>query len=173
MKKTLLAIFAICLLQAGLLGCLGSGGITIIEDDPIRREPFYINNSGVTVKLTVGEYEQYTGKYEQEVKNNDTLWNDYLDKNGSNVHWRVPYGGEYDDYITPFRTSEPMYFKVEFLSDPKVCLIFDGDARIGENDIRYWENYTLVEKRKPVNHFYSYTITPELREQAREEYCGE
>ncbi|MCL2283730.1 MAG: hypothetical protein FWC26_10500, partial [Fibromonadales bacterium] len=125
-------------------------------DELLILERFYINNSGITVKLTAG-------KYEQEIKNNDTLCNYYLEsENCSTPNWDAILGYENEEYT-------PMYFKIEFLSEPKVCLVFDGDAKV-ENDIRYWENYTFIKKRNMIL-FYSYTITPEHRAMAKEENC--
>jgi hypothetical protein len=148
----------------------------VCEDctEPIVLEPFYVNNSGVTVRLTVGGYceqEDNMIRCTQEIENNDTLCNLYLGyESCSNPYWFVTRdsenGGSYYEgglgYIT--------YFKIEFLTEPKVCLVFDGDDKV-ENDIRYWENYTLIRKRTKVHHYYSYTITPEHKARAREEDC--
>ncbi len=159
---------------------LSSCSYTIIENEPPMLEPFYINDSGVTVNLTViikfMEVDSIYARYEKEIRNNDTLCNYFLENEScATAGWYVPHG--YKDYYyyitgpTGSSTNKPLYFKIEFLSNPKVCLVFDGDAKVGDNDIRYWENYTLIEERSLVRHFYSYTITPELMQQAREEYC--
>ncbi|MDR0517689.1 MAG: hypothetical protein LBH25_11655 [Fibromonadaceae bacterium] len=162
MKKSLFAAFVASLLQAGLLGCDYCDELPVLER-------FYINNSGVTVKLI----EKYTIKIypdsnylhisEQEIKNNDTLCNYYLEsKNCSAPNWDAVLGYEDDEYI-------PVYFRIEFFSEPKVCLVFDGDVKL-EKDIRYWENYTFI-KKENAKRFYSYTITTQHREMAREEDC--
>jgi hypothetical protein len=156
LKAILFATFVVSLLQIGLLGC----GYTTTETDPPEWAPFYINNSGVTVKLIVN-YLHINN--EQEIKNNDTLCNYYLQENCSAPSWDVIKGNEYSEYI-------PAYFKIEFLSEPKVCLVYDGEAKL-ENDIRYWENYTFIKKIPPVLYFYSYTITSEHKAMAKEEYC--
>jgi hypothetical protein len=150
LKVFLFATFVVSLLQIGLSGC----GDT--ENELPELAPFYINNSGVTVRLTSGEYEQ-------EIKNNDTLCNYYLQENCSAHNWDVIKGYEYSEYI-------PAYFRIEFLSEPKVCLVFDGDTK-AENDIRYWENYTFMKKSSLVLYFYSYAITPQHMAMAKEEYC--
>ena len=157
MKKVLFAIFVASLLQIWLLGCLGCADTTT---DYYLREPFYINNSGVTVELTAGEYEQ-------ELKNNDTLCNYYLnDENCATANWLVPSDHDGGSFI--HSTKEAIYFKIEFISEPKVCLVFNG-AKV-DNDIRYWENYTLTKEYSEIRMLY-YTITPEHKAMAKEEYC--
>ena len=160
--KKLEAIFLVCVIT-GITGCF------LLPDEPPETptlEPFYVNNSGVIVRLT---YDHLT----QEIKNNDTLCNQYLDESCSNPYWFVNHGYEGDFYIKPFyapiETEKSAYFKIEFLTEPKVCLVFDGDDKV-ENDIRYWENYTFM-KEKFTSRHYSYTITPEHKDMAREEEC--
>jgi hypothetical protein len=145
--------FLVCVL-AGVTGCF------LISDEPPEPptlEPFYVNNSGITVRLT---YDNII--HTQKIENNDTLCNQYLDERCSNPYWFVTHGYEGDLYISA-------YFKIEFLTEPKVCLVFDGDDKV-ENDIRYWENYTFI-KEKFTSHHYSYTITPEHKAMAKEENC--
>jgi len=147
--------FVLCLLLAGLLGC-GLG-------QPFEREPYYINNSGVDVKITINTNEQ-------EIKNNDTLCNSYLNESCAfGQDWEI-IGGDDDDcgFIDCYANST--YSKIEFLSEPKVCLVFEGDAKVGESDIRYWENYHSADRGGGVIHYY-YTITPDLMQQAKEEFC--
>jgi hypothetical protein len=140
---------------------------------PPTLEPFYINNSGVTVKLTIGgdcEREDNILNCTQEIKNNDTLCNQHLDSESCATRfWFVNPGHEGDESIGSYG-EEPAYFKIEFFTEPKVCLVFNGDYK-AENDIRYWENYTLIKEGRFAIHFYSYTITPEHRAMAKEEYC--
>ncbi|MDR0516970.1 MAG: hypothetical protein LBH25_08000 [Fibromonadaceae bacterium] len=162
MKKVLFVIFTVFLLQAGVLGCYEP------PESP-ELEAFYVNNSGVTVKFierdTVKIYpdSNYLRINEHEIKNNDTLCNYYLQENCSTSNWDALRGREGSEYI-------PAYFKIEFLIEPKICLIFDGNVKL-ENDVRYWENYTFIKKSIPLLRFYSYTITHEHREMAREEDC--
>lgn len=153
MKKSLFATFVVSLLQIGLLGC----GYT--TTDYYIKEPFYINNSGVTIILTAGEYEL-------ELKNNDTLCNYYLyDESCATANWLVPSDRSGSSFI---RGAEgAIYFKIEFLTEPKVCLVFDGDAKV-KNDIRYWENYTFIKEYSEMFMF-SYTITQNHRDMAY--YC--
>jgi len=157
MKKALFVVFVICL-QVGLLGFSGCG---ISTTDYYMKEPFYINNNDVTIKLTAGEYEQ-------ELKNNDTLCNYYLnDESCATANWLVPSDNKGNIFI---RDAEgAIYFKIEFLSEPRVCLIFDGKTKI-KNDIRYWENYALIKEYSDMR-MLSYTITPEHRAMAKEEDC--
>lgn len=176
MKKVLFAIFAICL----LIGCA-----TTCPPEPPDQEPFYINNSGVAVKLTainiiMEERVEIDSSYfvpiyttiEQKIENNDTLCNYYMQGyNCATSNWQII--GGYEGIQMCYTCYEPMYFKIEFLSEPKRCLVFDGNVKVGENDVRYWENYTLSEKGSHHADIHYYYITPELREQAREEYCGE
>ncbi|MDR0516409.1 MAG: hypothetical protein LBH25_05120 [Fibromonadaceae bacterium] len=153
--KTLFTIFAASLLPIWCLGC----SYTII--DYYKREPFYINNSGVAVRLTAGEYEL-------ELKNNDTLCNYYLnDESCATANWLVPYDGDGRSFIHGAKGM--IYFKIEFLIEPKVCLIYNGKTK-AKNDIRYWENYTLIKEYSDMR-MLSYTITPEHKAMAREEDC--
>jgi len=162
MKKALFAIFVVCL-QMGLLGCGGGE-----PPEPPVLEPFYINNSGVTVKLIVKDVrvDLLYPVGEQEIENNDTLCNQYLDESCSNSYWFVTRDSEngWNEGILGHIT----YFRIEFLTKPKVCLFY-GNTKV-ENDIRYWENYTLIKNRGDV-HYYSYTITPEHKAKAKEEDC--
>jgi len=148
-------LFAICLLSLGLLGC-----IPFVFSEDAEREAYYINNSGVDVKLIIDTNEQ-------EIKNNDTLCNFHLNKTCSfGQNWEIDGWGVSNVNST--------YSKIEFLSEPKVCLVFEGDTKVGEGDIRYWENY-LVESSEDIWSIpYYYTITPDLmQQQAKEEFCGE
>jgi hypothetical protein len=176
----------ICLLLAGLAGCSCDD---CCEDADCGREfpskmPFYVNNSGVDVNLILvqetkqGEYIEgdtiyyrFTqDRFKQEMKNNDTLCNSGLNgKNCSREHWSTGAYGNCD-FIPNYYywCEEPAYFIIEFLSESKTCLIFDGD-KIAD-DIRYWENYTLTEETSSYLMYY-YTITPELRAMAKEENC--
>ena len=176
---TMLTLLAACLLLVGLIGCADI-------DTAYDMEPFYVNNSGVSVKLTAIIEERYgnaDSNYfkhiyihsKQELKNNDTLCSNKLNENCSGNGWWIPSGMEGFEGNCPFIKSEgnycskPIYFKIEFLSDPKVCLVFDGEEI--ENDIRYWENYVRIRKELDNPHVYSYTITPALMQQAKEENC--
>jgi len=173
MKKFLSLVFIACLLQTGLLGCDGG-----CPPEPPTLEPFYINNSGVAVRITVimedgntlfgDSYYRY--RYTQEIKDNDTLCNSYLNESCAVSNWNIPHAYDSCHIIIPY--AKPAYFKIEFLGEPNVCLIFDGEAKVGENDIRYCENYALVKKSSTIV-YYSYTITPKHRDMAKEEYCEE
>ena len=142
---------------------------------PPKLEPFYVNNSGVTVKLTIGgdfDLEDNVLTCTQEIKNNDTLCNQHLNESCAVRFWDVRSGYEGVESIYNYGDKpggKPTYFKIEFLTEPKVCLVFDEDDKV-ENDIRYWENYTLIKKSSTI-HFYSYTITPEHLAMASEEDC--
>ena len=170
---SLFVFFAIYLPFAGLLGCVH---VTYAD-----RAPFYINNSGITVKLTKGENCENNSfrDCEREIENNDTLCNKYLDKTCSFGHkWEISGGfvsdcGFIDCGLGSGLGGSTTYFKIEFLSEPKVCLVFDGNEK-KENDIRYWENYTKEEGCDTCMTIpYYYTITPDLMQQAKEEYCDE
>jgi len=173
-----------------------------IDDDAVEcvecsdRIPFYVNNSGVIINLTVimetekrifaGEdtayYDSTYTRYKQEIKDNDTLCNYSLNR-GCSKRWEIIDHYYENDWIfvkssryTSSDIYKPMYFKIEFLSEPKTCLVFDGDKM--DNDIRYWENYILIEKYSYSDissYYYSYMyyfyITPEHKAMAREEYC--
>jgi hypothetical protein len=49
-------------------------------------------------------------------------------------------------------------------------LVFAGAAKVGRNDIRYWENYVLI-KEYAETRVFAYTITQEHKAMAREEEC--
>jgi len=170
----------ICLLLAGLSGC----GTTCPPESEIPEKiPFYVNNSGVALNLILvqneyigdssGYYEFTETRRKQKINNNDTLCNSYLE--GMSCSWGrsawsiATYEGSCD-FIDLSRDGceEPAYFKIEFLNEPKTCLVFDKDTV--DNDIRYWENYILV-KETPLRHDYYYYITEEHRAMAKEEYC--
>jgi len=164
MKKILSIIFATC-----LLGCDGTG---TCPPEPPSREPVYVNNSGVAVKITfimeTGDVYSYRyTRVTKEIRNNGIICNEYFDKSCSVARWNVPSG--YEGSCGSINCESPTYFKIEFLSEPKVCLVFDGEDE-KENDIRYWKNYTLTEDT-PTRNIYYYYITPELMQQAKEEYC--
>jgi len=174
MKKILLAIFVFC-----LLGCY-----TICDDcggeppEPPSREPFYVNNSGVAVKITFimetnssfidENYYEYT-RITKEIKNDWIICNYYNERYCSAANWDVP--GGYEGYCSSINCGNLTSFKIEFLSEPKVCLVFDGEDE-KENDIRYWKNYILTKENPPIANEYYYYITPELMQQAKEEYCS-
>jgi len=160
-----LKIILLACVLASIIGC-GCEDCT----EPATLEPFYINNSGVTVRLTIRGYcEQEDNKIRctQEIENNDTLCNQYLDESCSNSYWFVTRDSEngWNEGILGSIT----YFRIEFLTEPKICLVFNGNIKL-EDDIRYWENYTLIKNRGDV-HYYSYTITPEHKAKAKEEDC--
>ena len=163
--KNLKAIFLVCVIVS-VTGCFVFDECFAATDcdELLILERFYINSSGITVKLIeIYPYSNYLHITEQEIKNNDTMCNYYLEpENCSTPNWHAIRGYEEEEYI-------PVYFRIEFLSEPKVCLIFDGDTKV-KNDIRYWENYTFI-KKENTKLFYSYTITPEHRAMAKEENC--
>jgi hypothetical protein len=156
MKATLSKIIVMAGIALAVAACS-------LESSGEFKHAYYVNNSEFAVKVTAiikdsidePDYSYFRStRYEKEIENGDK--------------W-------YPNFIDP-----PPYFKIEFFSEPKVCLVFDGDAKIGENDIRYWENYTLVstavEKPSPehTNYYYDYNyyITPDLMQQATEENCN-
>jgi hypothetical protein len=181
-----------------LQGCWWLDDYVVEEcDDCFNRVPFYANNSGVTINLTVimGSenaiftekdtayyYSEYT-RYKQEIKNNEIMCNyenpyDYhLSENcTNNTSWNVVDNFYENDWnfvkpslYKPNDIYKPMYFKIEFLNEQKICLVYDGDDKL-VNDIRYWENYILVEKAT-YSHVYYYYITPEHKAMAKEEDC--
>ncbi|MCL2283115.1 MAG: hypothetical protein FWC26_07340 [Fibromonadales bacterium] len=84
--------------------------------------------------------------------------------------WSISTYDDECDFINQSRDwcKEPAYFRIEFLDEPKTCLVFDKD--IADNDIRYWENYILTTET-PVRYYYYY-ITAEHRAMAKEETCN-
>ncbi|MCL2283116.1 MAG: hypothetical protein FWC26_07345 [Fibromonadales bacterium] len=187
--KAIFTAFAVYLLPAWLFGCWW---IDAPMPEPAHvRVPFYINNSGGSVNLIVmaeSENKIITGddtvfyafshiRYEQEIKHNEILCNyehSYEHNLSENCVGNKSFNIE-DTYeaewlfLKRYGPNEPMYFKIEFLDEPKTCLVYDGDDKV-ENDIRYWENYILVEKAT-YSHLYYYYITQEHKAMAKEEYC--
>ena len=140
--------------------------------DPINFHPFYINNSGVTIKLISKEESDIMLEITRhELNNNDTLCNQYLGGSCGDLrfYWQIKTGYEGDESIGNYG-DKPTYFKIEFLTVPKVCLVFDGYDKL-DNDIRYWENYFLIKESNEKHHYYAYIITPEHRAIATEENC--
>jgi len=174
MVKSITSIFVTFFAIYLLLGC--------VEKEYTWREPFYINNSGVNAKLIVDCSDRDRDYCESEIKNNDTLCNYYLNQeNCATDNWVAPSDNSNDDFIR--NSKGAIYFKIEFFNEPKICLIFEGDAKIGENDIRYWENYIKMEESSNIRQNqslsdhswiyipYYYTITPDLMQHAKEEFC--
>jgi len=190
--KVIFATFTVCLLPVWLLGCWW---IDAPMPEPAAvKVPFYVNNSGVSVNLIVkAETENkiingddtvfYTSshiRYQQEIKPNEILchyehgYEHHLSENciGSksfNVEDTYEKDWLFVKIYRPNDIYKPMYFKIEFLGEPKTCLVYDGDDKV-VNDIRYWENYTLMEKAT-FSHVYYYYITLEHKAMAKEEYC--
>jgi hypothetical protein len=192
LMNKLKAIVLVCIL-CSLTGCF-------LHNLPpsTNRLPFYVNNSGVDVNLTVIlENETFKGedtayyhlesiRYKQEIKNNDILCNysmsRYSDMSCSlnRKPWEImDLNYSENDWVfvksVVLYTSHPeayklIYSKIEFLGNPKTCLIFDGDKT--DNDIRYWENYILTrdDEENRYVHYYYY-ITPQHKDMAKEEHC--
>jgi len=170
----MIRFLAICLLLAWLSGCSDCDGCCDDADCDFEEAPFYVNNSGVAMDIILviekkqSEYiEEDTTYYKfirtshkQEIKNNDTLCNYYLERNCSRNRYPWEIHDNWDE--------SSVYFKIEFLSEPKTCLVFDGDKK--DNDIRYWGNYRLAEKTSLWRGYYYY-ITPEHKAMATEENC--
>jgi hypothetical protein len=186
MKKTLSVIFSASLLQIGLLGC------SMCDCIEPSIEPFYINNSGVTVNLIIDRdcENRKDRDCKHEIENNDTLCNynisnndslyDYYNINtetcSSGHRWKINgvYGVGGCCEVSFINTK---YFKMEFLGDQKTCLVFDEEIK-KENDIRYLENYTNEYNIISYAHdvyisAYYYIIISDLMQQAKEEYCDE
>jgi len=155
MKKLLIAL-AVCL-QSGLFGCAD-------ESEESRFDYAWTNKSGVDVKMIVVKYFPDESKftYEKSIANGDTLHGYY---------------GWYP-YPYPYETiSEIIKVKLVFLGEPKKCLIFDGEID-DSFDIRHLSLYEkkLVEEYVVNNltykcYEYTYTITPQNMDMAREENC--
>ncbi|MCL2283729.1 MAG: hypothetical protein FWC26_10495 [Fibromonadales bacterium] len=145
MKKTLFAIFAVCLLLIGLFGCDG--------EPP---EPYgnyaWANKSGLDVKMiVVKDYpDKSKSTHEKFIANGDTL------RGSSYEEWH-PYSGSLDIANK---------VKLIFLDELKKCLIFDGEIENYSFDIRFREGTCF---NSPCE--FVYTITPEHRAMAKEEDC--
>jgi len=127
--------------------------------------PAYANKSGETVKIiTITEYDP---KGEKFIANGDTL------HNYSKEERPVFCPGGYD--LQPFCRSN-IRVELYFLGEPQKCLIFDGPIKNDGFDIRSWDSYKRGKRIDNWADFwggmeYVYTITPEHKARAREDYC--
>ena len=172
MKVTLSKIIVMAGIALAVAACS-------LESSGEFKHAYYVNNSEFAVKVTAiikdsieePDYSYFhSTRYEKEIENGDTWYPNFIDPGYGCAYISSPWHGV---------CEKPIYFKIEFFSEPKVCLVFDGDAKIGENDIRYWENYTLVSTKvekhdEHTNYYYDYNyyITSDLKQQATEKNCN-
>lgn len=136
--------------------------INCSEVDSEQKLPAYANKSGKTVKI-VATAEGHS-PYEKRIDNNDTLHNDPTNE------WNVLFliGCESAYCATLSRVE------LHFLDDPQKCLIFDGPIKHDGIDIRSLESYKKGKRLDNITNYiteYVYTITPENRANAKEDYC--
>ncbi|MDR0517435.1 MAG: hypothetical protein LBH25_10375 [Fibromonadaceae bacterium] len=179
MKKALFAIFTICLLLAGLFGC-------VVElPEPPEQVYAWANESGVDVKMVVVKYYQDhhldNGKftYEKIIADGDTL------HDNSYYYYTLSGYSKYPDREWyPFndpseRSPETTKVKLVFLDELEKCLIFDGEIE-DSFDIRNRFSYKKGELKEVLieGTFYPelefvYAITQKLRDMAEEKHCGD
>jgi len=167
MKK--FAIFTICLLQVGLLGC--SDG----PPDPPHQVYAWVNESGVDVKIIAIVESNYPNKgnftnFEKIVTDGDTLHGHYYE--GGFYNGATIWDQEWYPYL-PYQTLFEIKAELIFLDGPKKCLIFNGEIKDYFFDIRSQLSYKegeQIQSSFPTIE-YVYTITPEHRAMAKEEDC--
>jgi len=165
----LLDLFLACVL-ASVVICACCGG-DIFEN----KYPAYANKSGEIVKIvTIGVAFDGERNYEKIIADGDTL-HTYVDK-----RWLY-----YNDMDCGFVSvgdigdcNKPIRMELHFLSESEKCLIFDGPIKDDGIDMRSWNSYKKGNKiylegnwGDRVDMEYVYTITPEHKEMAKEDYC--
>ncbi|MDR3002536.1 MAG: hypothetical protein LBU89_14915 [Fibromonadaceae bacterium] len=170
--KTLKNIFLIFILCC-VTGCVVE---SCCDDCTYSEEkvPAHTNESGVMVKIVAIDYDIY----EKFIAHGDTLHSSFY-KRQSYDEWDIPEW--HFAFIDPYCDKEknicnPIRIELHFLDDPQKCLIFDGPTEHDGFDIRSWDSYERGKKIPGwANHWagieYVYTITPEHRAMAKEEYC--
>ncbi|MCL1956536.1 MAG: hypothetical protein FWF63_04375 [Fibromonadales bacterium] len=168
MKKLKLILLAYIL--ASIVSCYCDDCSATYENYPA-----YANKSGEIVKIvTIGEdYNDDwfidTYYYEKIIAKNDTLhsyadtgWGDY---------------GRDCGFVSFGDCNKPIRMELHFLNKPQKCLVFDGPIKHDKFDMRSWKSY---KKGKEINELradywlsieYVYTITPEHKAMAKEDYC--
>jgi hypothetical protein len=136
-----------------------------------EKVPAYANESGVMVELVAT---QTSRNYAKLIDDGDTLHSSYYLKENS-AEWNIPY--TYDCGIVN-NCYNPIRMELHFLDNPEKCLIFDGSIEHNGIDMRSWESY---KKGKKIPGWsddaditgieYIYTITPQHRAMAKEEFC--
>jgi len=153
--KKLKIIFIVC-----VAACIASCSYDGCTGEPPDSDYAWANESGVDVKMIVVKNYLNESKfiYEKIIADGDTLHGyDYTNKG-----W----------YPYPYKThTEIIKVKLVFLDELEKCLIFDGEIE-DSFDIRNLYPYEAkrVEKFRSL-YEYTYTITPEHREMAKEEDC--
>ena len=152
---TLLALFSI-------IGC-GCDDCTA----KAIKYPAYTNKSGETVKI-IATGGDFTSKiYEKLIINGDTLHHNVKELD-------IP---ELNNCGLAVNCDNPPTVRMElhFLEEPIKCLIFDGPIKNDGIDTRSIKSYKKGEEIYRADFWvdveYIYTITPEIRAIAKEEYC--
>jgi hypothetical protein len=140
--------------------------------EPEKKIHAHANKSEIMVKIVAIDYDIY----EKFIAHGDTLHSSFYKKKYYDDEWMdIPEW--HFDFIAPYCDNEknicnPIRIELHFLDDPQKCLIFDGPIEHDGFDIRSWDSY---ERGKEIPDWagieYVYTITPEHRAMAKEEYC--
>jgi len=136
-----------------------------------------VNESEITVKI-VAIVEDYFGldrvdnKYEKFINDGDTL---HFSKENI-TEWYIP--NEYVCGLVSYDCNKPIRMELHFLGAPEKCLIFNGPIKDNETDMRSWNSYKkgeeIIDYGGPSRAYeYIYTITPEHKAMAKEDYCSE
>jgi hypothetical protein len=153
------------------------------------KEPYYINKSGVPVKIYmewVSEYSMYLHNYSYGyIQNGDTLHRTFQEQKFSedtavfyfpNDYWNTPSTSDNCGLVYGFYCKNPFFITLQFLDEPTSCLVYSGPVQNSPADIRSWKAYEKgdtipsVDSKKFFVHLF-YTITPEHKAMAKEEDC--
>lgn len=152
------------------------------------KEPYYINNSGVPVRIYMRWVSSNVFSYSYGyVQNGDTLhrtfqipesYEDTTVFNFPNDYWYMyPDSKDENCGLTyGFYCKNPFFIMLQFLDEPTNCLKYSGPIQNNPTDIRSWKAYDRGDtipgassKEYFVNYFY--TITPQHKAMATEEDC--
>ncbi|MDR2583920.1 MAG: hypothetical protein LBC75_10610 [Fibromonadaceae bacterium] len=141
------------------------------------KHPAYANKSEETVKI-IAIVEAYT-PYEIVINNYEEFITD-----GDTLHYTVGkwFYGEFHGrdcgFVSFGDCDKPIRMELHFLNNPPKCLIFDGPIKHDGIDMRSWDSYKKGNKiylegnwGDRVDMEYVYTITPEHKAMAKEDYC--
>jgi hypothetical protein len=146
------------------------------------KEPYYINESGVPVKIYMRWSSEYSHSYSYSygyIQNGDTLHRTLQDTVTfyfPNIYWNTPSTYDNCGLTYGFDCKNPFFIMLQFLDEPASCLVYSGPVQNSPADIRSWKAYEkgdtipgVDSKEYFIRQFY--TITQEHRAMAKEKDC--
>ena len=155
------------------------------EGEFYAKEPYYVNKSGTPVKIymrwvyTDGDF-GYSYGY---IQNGDTLHRTFQIPKFSTdasvftfpINWNTRSTDGNCGLTYDYDCKNPFFIMLQFLENTTNCLVYSGPVQDNPDDIRSWKAYeksdTIPESEGFYGISYIYTITPEHRAMAKEEYC--